>query len=164
MNFHEQYGCVTIFTENSARTENIENLWVPYYNGNNDIYIYIYMIFIHICLLLISMLWHGLAISESKGDKLWFSAECRIRTQGLWNRISSRLNASWQSDWAIEDQAKNLNSIAGPYDQRAFSPFNPTAGGLSHLALAIYMFVVNFETAPFMGNFNFRPTCTRNNW
>ena len=26
--------------------------------------------------------------------------------QGLWNRISSRLNARWQTDWAIEDQAK----------------------------------------------------------
>ena len=26
--------------------------------------------------------------------------------QGPWNRISSRLNARWQTDWAIEDQAK----------------------------------------------------------
>ena len=25
---------------------------------------------------------------------------------GLWNPISSRLNACWQTDWAIEDQAK----------------------------------------------------------
>ena len=47
-----------------------------------------------------------LAIFESKGNKLSSSAECRIRTQkGLWNRISSRLNAHWQTDWAIEDQA-----------------------------------------------------------
>ena len=38
--------------------------------------------------------------------------------------------------------SKNLNSIARPYDQRAFSPLNPTAVWLSHLALAIYMFVV----------------------
>ena len=30
--------------------------------------------------------------------------------QGLWNRISSRLNARWQTDWAIYDQAKKLNS------------------------------------------------------
>ena len=76
-------------------------------------------------LLLISMLWHRQAIFESKGDKLSSSAECRIRTQkGLWNRISSRLNARWQTDWAIEDQAKNFNSTACPYDQRAFSPLD----------------------------------------
>ena len=29
-------------------------------------------------LLLISMLWHSQAIFKSKGDKLCFSAECRI--------------------------------------------------------------------------------------
>ena len=63
--------------------------------------------------------------------------------QGLWNRISSRLNAHWQTDGAIEDQAKN--STARPYYQRAFSPLDPTAIWLSHLALAIYMFVVNFD-------------------
>ena len=44
--------------------------------------------------------------------------------QGLWNRISSRLNARWQTYWAIEDQAKSLNSTAHPYDQRAFSPLD----------------------------------------
>ena len=26
--------------------------------------------------------------------------------EGLWNRISSRLNARWQTDWDIEDQIK----------------------------------------------------------
>ena len=98
-------------------------------------------------LLLISMLWHRQAIFESKGDKLSSSAECRIRThQGLRHQIASRLNARWQTDWAIEDQAKNLNSTARPYDQRAFSPLDPTAVWHSHLALAIYMFVVvNFD-------------------
>ena len=103
---------------------------------------------IHICLLLlISMLWHRQAIFESKGDKLSSSAESRIRThQGLRHQIASRLNAHWQTDWAIEDQANNLNSTARPYDQRAFSPFDPTAVWHSHLALAIYMFVVvNFD-------------------
>ena len=97
-------------------------------------------------LLLISMLWHGQAIFESKGDKLSSSAECRIRSQGLRHQIASKLNARWQTDWAIEDQAKNLNSTAHPYDQRAFSPLDPTTGWHSHLALAIYMFaVVNFD-------------------
>ena len=100
----------------------------------------------HTCLLLISMLWHRQAIFESKGDKLSSSAEGRIRThQGLRHQIASRLNARWQTDWAIEDQAKNLNSTARPYDQRAFSPLDPTAVWHSHLALATYMFVVNFD-------------------
>ena len=103
--------------------------------------------YIHTCLLLlISMLWHRQAIFESKGDKLSSSAEGRIRTQGLRYLFTSRLNACWQTDWAIEDQAKNLNSTARPYDQQAFSPLDLTANWLSHLALAIYMFVVvNFD-------------------
>ena len=103
------------------------------------IYIYIYL------LLLISMLWHRQAIFKSKGDKLSSSAECRIRTQGLRHLIASRLNAHWQTDWAIEDQAKNLNSTARPYDQWTFSPLDPTPNWLSHLALAIYIFGVNFD-------------------
>ena len=53
----------------------------------------------------------------------------------LTNRLSYR-GSSW----------KNLNSTARPYDQRAFSPLDPTVSWLSHLALAIYMFVVvNFD-------------------
>ena len=40
---------------------------------------------------------------QIEGDMLSSSAEYRIRTQGLWNRISSRLNARWQTDWAIDD-------------------------------------------------------------
>ena len=97
-------------------------------------------------LLLISMLWHRQAIFKSKGDKLCSSAECRIWTRGPRHQIASRLNARWQTDWAIEDQAKNLNSTARPYDQQAFSPLDPTVSWLSHLALAIYMFVVvNFD-------------------
>ena len=64
----------------------------------------------------------------------------------LRHQIASKLNARWQTDWPIEDQAKNLNSTARPYDQRAFSPLDPTARWLSHLVLGIYMFVVvNFD-------------------
>ena len=37
---------------------------------------------------------------------------------------------------------KNLNSTARPDDQPAFSPLDPTVSWLSHLALAIYIFVV----------------------
>ena len=47
--------------------------------------------------------------------------------------------------WAIEDQAKNLNLTARPYDQQVFSPPDLTAIWHSHLALAIYIFVVNFD-------------------
>ena len=97
-------------------------------------------------LLLISMLWHRQAIFKSKGDKLCSSAECRIWTRGPRHQIASRLNAYWQTDRVIEDQAKNLNSTARPYDQRAFSPLDPTVSWLSNLALAIYIFVVvNFD-------------------
>ena len=97
-------------------------------------------------LLLISMLWHRQAIFKSKGDKLCSSAECRIWTRVPRHQIASRLNARWQTDWAIENQAKNLNSTARPYDQRAFIPLDPAVSWLSHLALAIYIFVVvNFD-------------------
>ena len=60
-------------------------------------------------MMLISMLWNREAIFKSKGDKLSFSAECGIWTQGLRHQIASRLNARWQTDWAIEDQAKNIH-------------------------------------------------------
>ena len=76
-------------------------------------YIHTYIhAYIHTYLLLISMLWHRQAIFESKGDKLSSTAECRIRThQGLRHQIASRLNARWQTDWAIEDQAKKHTYI-----------------------------------------------------
>ena len=97
-------------------------------------------------LFLISMLWHRPAIFKSKGDKLCSSAECRIGTKGPRHHITNRLNARWQTDWAIVDQAKNLNSTARPYDQRAFRPLDPTPSWLFHLSLAIYIFfVVNFD-------------------
>ena len=83
-----------------------------------------------------SMLLDRQAIVESKGDKLSSSAECRIRTQGPWNRISSRLNARSQTDWAMENKAKILNLIARPYDQRAVNSLDPTTGWLSRLTQA----------------------------
>ena len=97
-------------------------------------------------LLLISMLWHRQAVFKWQGDKLCSSARSRILTRDPRYQIASRLNARWQTDWAIEDQAKNLNSTARPYDQWAFSPLDPTVSWLSHLALAIYIsVVVNFD-------------------
>ena len=92
------------------------------------------------------MLWFRQAIFKLKGDKLCSSAESRIWTQNPRHQIASSLNARWQTDWAIEDQARNMNSSARPYDQRAFSPLDPTVSWLSHLAMAIYIFVVvNFD-------------------
>ena len=90
-------------------------------------------------LLLISMFWHRQAIFKSKGDKLCSSAECRIWTRGLRHQIASRLNDRWQTDWAIEDQAKNLNSTARPYDQRAFITLDPTVSWLSQLCFGTGM-------------------------
>ena len=64
----------------------------------------------------------------------------------LWNTFPSRLNAHWQTNWAVDDQGKNLNSTARPYDLQVSSPLKPTAIWHSHLALAICMFVVaNFN-------------------
>ena len=93
------------------------------------------------------MLWHRQAILESKGDKLSSSAEGRIRTQ----RVSDTYSPA---DWMPADKPtelsriklKNLNSTVRPYDQQALSPPDPTAIWHSHLALAIYIFVVvNFD-------------------
>ena len=99
--------------------------WLIYIYIYKYIYIYIHT-YIYICmyiytytytythtytdtyLLLFSMLWHRQAIFKPKGDKLCSSAECRIWTRGPRHQIASRLNARWQTDWAIEDQAKKL--------------------------------------------------------
>ena len=84
--------------------------------------------YIHTCLLLlISMLWHRQAIFKLKGDKLSSSAEFRIWNQGLRHQIASRLNAFWQTDWTIEDQATNFNWSASiqptwPHCQLTFAP------------------------------------------
>ena len=97
-------------------------------------------------LLLISMIWHSKRHSN-RNETSCVPLLSRIWTRGPRHQIVSRLNAHWQTDWAIEDQAKNLNSTSRPYDQRAFSPLDPTVSWLSHLALAIYIFVVvvNFD-------------------
>ena len=97
-------------------------------------------------LLLISMLWHRQAIFKSKGDKLCSSAECRIWTRGPRHQIASRLNAHWQTDWAIEDQAKTWTRQPVPMISEHSAHLTPLSVELQHLALAIYIFVVvNFD-------------------
>ena len=97
-------------------------------------------------LLLISMLWHRQAIFKSKGNKLCYSAACRIWTWGPRHQIASRLNAHWQTDWAIEDQAKTWTRQPVPLISEHSAHLTPLFSWLSHLALAIYIFVVvNFD-------------------
>ena len=76
----------------------------------------------------------GFAVDLSSNSclKLSSCAECRIRTQGLRHQIANRLNSRWQTDWAIEDQAKNLNSDTLSLWSVSIQPLDPTASWLSH--------------------------------
>ena len=56
----------------------------------------------------------------------------------LRHQFTIRLNAHSQTDWAIEDQAKNLNSTARPYDERAFSPLGSIVTHCIHHINSIY--------------------------
>ena len=143
--FHSQYRVITKswhWTFGLIHTIMPGSCIVAYIYIHTHTYMYTY---IHRCLLaLILMHWQQGSDIESKGDQLSSFAEYRIRTQGLWNRISIRLNARWQTDWSIEDQANKLE-IYSPslYDQQASSPLDPTADMVSHLALAICFVGVN---------------------
>ena len=115
---HDFYKCQEItYRWVSARLQQVIYLSI-YPSIHPSIYIYIYL------LLVIPMPWRGQATFASKRDKLSSSAECRIRSQGL---------ADWMSaDKPTEEcqgSSINLNSTARPYhayDQRAFSPLDPT--------------------------------------
>ena len=52
--------------------------------------------------------------------------------QGLWNQISSRLNARWQTDWAIEDQTIKLELNSPSLWSASIQPIQPHC----HLAFA----------------------------
>ena len=109
-----------------------QSFLIPFITWNVT-YIHIYIhthacmhTYIHTCkLLLISMLWHRQAVFESKGDKLSSSVECRIRTQGLRHLLASRLNACWQTDWAIADQAKKLELDSPSLWSASIQPTRP---------------------------------------
>ena len=69
--------------------------------------------------------------------RLGFQPRC------LGNPVASRLNAHSQIHWFLEDQAKkNLNSIARSCHEQLISYLDIAVNGLSHLALAIRIFVV----------------------
>ena len=74
------------------------------------------------------MLWHKQTIFESKGDKLSFSAECRIRTQ----RVSGTQSPV---DWMPADKPTELSRIklkAGTQQ-----PVAMMSGYSAHLTLPI---------------------------
>ena len=93
-----------------------------------------------------ALLWHRQAIFESKGDNLSSSVECRVRTWDVWYTQSP---ADWMLTHKRTELSKikqNLNSITRPYGERTLGQLDFTAGWLSHLDLAIYMYVaVNFD-------------------
>ena len=92
------------------------------------------------------MLWHRQAILIERWQVFFLCWIQDSKLGSLRRQITSRLNAHSQTDWAIEDQV-NFNSTTRPNDEWAFNPLDFTVYRLSHLALAIYMFVaVNFDT------------------
>ena len=80
--------------------------------------------------------------SLPSGFRTWL---CRYSCLLLLISILLHRQPIFESIWAIENQVKNLNLTACPYGEWAFSPLDFTAVWLLHLALAIYMFVVNFD-------------------
>ena len=89
------------------------------------------------CLLLISML----ALTQASDFRIerrhvvflcWMQGS---NPEGLWNQISSRLNARWQTDWAIEDQAKKLELGSPSLWSASMQPTRPH----SRLAFAYYI-------------------------
>ena len=79
-------------------------------------------------------------VNDSRIERRQIVLPCWIqdsKLDSLRHQSANRLNARSQTDWAIEDQAKNLNWTARPYDEWAFLPLDFTADWLLHLALAI---------------------------
>ena len=103
---------------------------------NTHIYIYIYIVVVN--------LWHRQATFESKGDQLSSSAECRIRT---WKSQDTYSPAdSMPTHKPTELSWIKLKTWTQQPVPIWFIPLDFTAVWLSHLALAIYTFVVvNFD-------------------
>ena len=93
------------------------------------------------------MLWHRQAIFKSKGEsKVVFLYWMQDLNPGSQTPNRQQNECVLTNRLSYRGSSKNLNSTARPYDQQAFSPLDPTVSWLSHLALAIYMFVVvNFD-------------------
>ena len=87
----------------------------------NHLWSHIISIILHtFLLLLILMFWHRQAIFESRRDKSYSSAGCRVRTLEVWNTKSP---ADWIPTHKVTElsKIKKMDSIARPYDEWAFS-------------------------------------------
>ena len=97
------------------------------------------------------MLWHRQAIFESKGDKLFSSAECRIRTQ----RVSETQSSA---DWMPADKPaelsriklKNLNSTAKQTDQLMWylQENHMCNEEIKHYVVHVFIYITFFEIWP----------------
>ena len=85
---------------------------------------------------------------------------CRMQDsnpEGLWNPIFSRLNTCWQTDWAIEDQAKKLWLYSPSIWSANIQPTWPHC----HLAFApgsddIHICCCNFDALAQVSNFRIK--------
>ena len=99
-------------------------------------------------LLLISMLWHRQANIQIERRQVVFLCWMQDLNPGSQTPNRQQTECPLTNRLSYRGSSKNLNSTARPYDQRAFSPLDPTVSWLSHLALAIYIFVVvNFDAS-----------------
>ena len=93
-------------------------------------------LYIHICLLLlILMLWAQASDFRIEMRHVVFIC-CmrRIRTLEVWDTKSPAVWMPTHKSTELSRIKQNLNSIACPYDERAFTLLYFTAGWLSHLA------------------------------
>ena len=70
------------------------------------------------------MLWHRQAIFEWKRREVVLICWMLDSNPGSLEPNLSRLNAYWQTDWALEDQTKNLDSISPSLWYLIFIRFN----------------------------------------
>ena len=118
------------------------------YQNNRNIFCIRTFTYIYACLLLlISMLWHGKAIFDSKGDKLSSYAECRIQTR----RVSETESPA---DWMPTDKPTELSRIKlkswtlqpVPMISEHSAHSTPLPFGIRTWIWGLYMFVVvNFD-------------------
>ena len=115
--------------------------------GNIYIYIYIYT-YIHTYIFVVVNFDALAQASDIQIERRQVVFLCWMQDLNPGSQTPNRqqTECSLTNRLSYRGSSKNLNSTARPYDQRAFSPLDPTVSWLSHLALAIYIFVVvNFD-------------------
>ena len=100
-------------------------------------YIYIYTyIYIHTYIYIYIFVVNFDALAQA--SDFWFERRqvaflCWMQDSnpdGLWNPISSRMNACWQTDWAIEDQAKTWTRQPVPMISKHSAHLTPLPFGI----------------------------------